>query len=98
VGKSSLINALADTTIVRISDKPGLTRQINFYAAGNMFNMIDMPGYGFAYIKEEERIQWRELVRHYLLVCLFFLICPLKTFSCRWRPTFQLERHLGKSL
>ncbi|RGB43554.1 P-loop containing nucleoside triphosphate hydrolase protein [Rhizophagus diaphanus] len=63
VGKSSLINALADTTVVRISDKPGLTRQINFYAAGKIFNMVDMPGYGFAYVKEEEKTQWRELVR-----------------------------------
>jgi len=63
VGKSSLINALADTTIVRASDKPGLTRQINFYAAGRIFNMVDMPGYGFAYVKEEEKIQLRKLVR-----------------------------------
>ncbi|GBC08171.1 hypothetical protein RclHR1_07940010 [Rhizophagus clarus] len=63
VGKSSLINALADTTVVRTSDKPGLTQQINFYAAGNIFNMIDMPGYGFAYVKDEEKTRWRELVR-----------------------------------
>ncbi|CAG8531397.1 534_t:CDS:2 [Acaulospora colombiana] len=62
VGKSSLINALADTTVVRISDKPGLTQQINFFAAGNIFNLVDMPGYGFAYAKEEERLQWKELV------------------------------------
>ncbi|CAG8618714.1 20873_t:CDS:2 [Dentiscutata erythropus] len=61
VGKSSLINALADTTVVRTSDKPGLTQQINFYAAGNMFNMVDMPGYGFAYVKDEERLKWKEL-------------------------------------
>ncbi|CAG8471582.1 5715_t:CDS:2 [Cetraspora pellucida] len=66
VGKSSLINALADTTVVRTSDKPGLTQQINFYAAGNMFNMVDMPGYGFAYIKDEERIKWKELIETYV--------------------------------
>ncbi|RIA92064.1 P-loop containing nucleoside triphosphate hydrolase protein [Glomus cerebriforme] len=66
VGKSSLINALADTTVVRTSDKPGLTRQINFYAAGRIFNMIDMPGYGFAYVKEEEITQWKELIETYI--------------------------------
>ncbi|CAB4394612.1 unnamed protein product [Rhizophagus irregularis] len=66
VGKSSLINALADTTVVRTSDKPGLTRQINFYAAGKIFNMVDMPGYGFAYVKEEEKTQWRELMETYI--------------------------------
>ncbi|CAG8468213.1 19224_t:CDS:2 [Racocetra persica] len=66
VGKSSLINALADTTVVRTSEKPGLTQQINFYAAGNMFNMVDMPGYGFAYAKDEERIKWKELLTRYI--------------------------------
>ncbi|KAF0428770.1 P-loop containing nucleoside triphosphate hydrolase protein [Gigaspora margarita] len=66
VGKSSLINALADTTVVRTSDKPGLTQQINFYAAGNMFNMVDMPGYGFAYVKDEERLKWKELIETYI--------------------------------
>ncbi|CAG8494283.1 P-loop containing nucleoside triphosphate hydrolase protein [Gigaspora rosea] len=66
VGKSSLINALADTTVVRTSDKPGLTQQINFYAAGNMFNMVDMPGYGFAYVKDEERLKWKELIEIYI--------------------------------
>ncbi|CAJ0847641.1 9201_t:CDS:2 [Entrophospora sp. SA101] len=40
VGKSSLINALADTTIVRTSDKPGLTQQINFFAAGRIETYI----------------------------------------------------------
>ncbi|CAG8583686.1 6765_t:CDS:2 [Diversispora eburnea] len=48
--------------VVRTSDKPGLTQQINFYAAGTIFNLIDMPGYGFAYVNEEERLQWKNLV------------------------------------
>jgi GTP-binding protein EngB required for normal cell division len=25
--------------------------------------MIDMPGYGFAFAEEEDRLQWKELVR-----------------------------------
>ncbi|CAG8479202.1 11951_t:CDS:2 [Acaulospora morrowiae] len=66
VGKSSLINTLADTTVVKTSDKPGLTQQINFFAAGNIFNLIDMPGYGFAYAKEEERLRWKELIETYI--------------------------------
>lgn len=62
VGKSSLINAVADSTIVRTSDKPGLTQQLNFYHVGKLFHMVDMPGYGFAFAEEEQRQQWRELV------------------------------------
>lgn len=63
VGKSSLINSVAESSVVRTSDKPGLTQQINFYNVGKLFHMIDMPGYGFAFVDDAEREQWRELVR-----------------------------------
>ncbi|EIE84874.1 hypothetical protein RO3G_09584 [Rhizopus delemar RA 99-880] len=62
VGKSSLLNSLAETTIVRTSDKPGLTQQLNFFNVGKLFHMVDMPGYGFAFADEAERAKWRELV------------------------------------
>ncbi|KAJ1961498.1 hypothetical protein IWQ62_003846 [Dispira parvispora] len=61
VGKSTLINALARTSIVRTSDKPGLTQQINFYEAEHTLNLIDMPGYGFAFAKDTLRRQWHQL-------------------------------------
>lgn len=64
MGKSSLINALAESSTVRTSDKPGLTQQLNFYSVGRLFNIIDMPGYGFAFADEDKRRQWRELVWH----------------------------------
>jgi hypothetical protein len=59
VGKSSLINSVAESSVVRTSDKPGLTQQINFYNVGKLFHMIDMPGYGFAFVDDAEREQWR---------------------------------------
>ncbi|KAG2181228.1 hypothetical protein INT43_008811 [Umbelopsis isabellina] len=66
VGKSSLINALAQSSTVRTSDKPGLTQQLNFYSVGRLFNIVDMPGYGFAFVDEEQRRQWRELMETYM--------------------------------
>ncbi|KAL1931587.1 hypothetical protein VTP01DRAFT_9730 [Rhizomucor pusillus] len=66
VGKSSLLNSLASTTIVRVSDKPGLTQQLNFFAVGRLFTMVDMPGYGFAFVEEEQRQQWRQLMETYI--------------------------------
>jgi GTP-binding protein EngB required for normal cell division len=39
-----------------------LTQQLNFYSVGRLFNIIDMPGYGFAFVDEDKRRQWRELV------------------------------------
>ncbi|KAI9271627.1 P-loop containing nucleoside triphosphate hydrolase protein [Phascolomyces articulosus] len=66
VGKSSLLNTLAGTTIVRVSDKPGLTQQMNFFTVGKLFYMVDMPGYGFALVDDEERQQWRQLMEDYI--------------------------------
>ncbi|KAI9323810.1 P-loop containing nucleoside triphosphate hydrolase protein [Dichotomocladium elegans] len=66
VGKSSLINELASTTVVRVSDKPGLTQQLNFYSARREFCMVDMPGYGFALVDESERRAWRQLMEDYI--------------------------------
>jgi len=63
VGKSSLLNALCQTTQVRVSSTPGLTRTLNFFRIGGWLQLVDMPGYGFAFVSEEERLQWRELVR-----------------------------------
>ncbi|CEP19800.1 hypothetical protein [Parasitella parasitica] len=66
VGKSSLINSVAESNVVRTSDKPGLTQQINFYNVGKLFHMIDMPGYGFAFVDDAEREQWRQLMETYI--------------------------------
>ncbi|KAJ1921578.1 hypothetical protein H4219_000616 [Mycoemilia scoparia] len=58
VGKSTLLNILCESTMARVSDKPGLTQQLNFYAAGRDFHLIDMPGYGFAFAKDEKKETW----------------------------------------
>ncbi|KAJ2649185.1 hypothetical protein IWW42_003846 [Coemansia sp. RSA 1085] len=62
VGKSSLINRLCGSAAARTSDKPGLTQQVNFYVAGRDFHLVDMPGYGFAYAKEEATLKWPSLI------------------------------------
>ncbi|CAM8950118.1 unnamed protein product [Rhodiola kirilowii] len=67
VGKSSLLNALTrQWGVVRTSDKPGHTRTINFFKLGTKLNMVDLPGYGFAYAKEEVKDAWEELVKEYV--------------------------------
>ncbi|KAI8870025.1 P-loop containing nucleoside triphosphate hydrolase protein, partial [Ramicandelaber brevisporus] len=81
VGKSTLINALGETPhLAKVSSKPGYTQQINFYAApDNDFNVVDMPGYGFAYANTEQSDSWLPLIEEYLstrktLKLLFLLI------------------------
>ncbi|URE20049.1 50S ribosome-binding GTPase [Musa troglodytarum] len=62
VGKSSLLNALTrQWGVVRTSDKPGLTQTINFFRLASKLCLVDLPGYGFAYAKEEVKDAWEEL-------------------------------------
>jgi len=54
--------------------------------------MIDMPGYGFAFVNEEERKSWRDLV------CLFYFV--IITFVRRlaganmWLIVLQMETYI----
>jgi ribosome biogenesis GTP-binding protein YsxC/EngB len=67
VGKSSLLNALTrQWGVVRTSDKPGLTQTINFFNLGTKMCLVDLPGYGFAYAKDEVKEAWEELVKDYV--------------------------------
>ena len=72
VGKSTLLNALMRRkSLVRTSSTPGCTRQINFFQArardGAVFQMVDLPGYGYAKRSKSERSSWGELIDHYLV-------------------------------
>jgi GTP-binding protein len=67
VGKSSLINLLCNRrTLARVSHSPGRTQQINFFQIGEVFTLVDLPGYGFAKIPQSLRKSWEELILHYL--------------------------------
>ncbi|KAF9939725.1 hypothetical protein BGZ65_009670 [Modicella reniformis] len=67
VGKSTMLNTLTGSpNTARVSSKPGLTRQLNFYRCGDKFVLVDMPGYGFAFAKEEDKESWKELIEEYL--------------------------------
>jgi ribosome biogenesis GTPase A len=68
VGKSKLINSLCSSAVVRTSDRPGVTKQLNFYEAHDQFHLVDMPGYGFAYAKEEVKASWSKLVITYMSI------------------------------
>ena len=80
VGKSSLINALMNRkAYARISAKPGKTQTINFYNINEAVYLVDLPGYGYAKVSEQEKIQWGQLIERYLhgskpLKAVFLLI------------------------
>ena len=80
VGKSSLINALMNRkSYARISATPGKTQTINFYNINDEMYLVDLPGYGYAKVSEQEKIRWGKLIELYLhgskqLKAVFLLI------------------------
>ena len=69
VGKSSLLNALANRkTLARTSNTPGRTQELNFFDVGQplRLRLVDMPGYGFADAPKDLVKRWRHLVNDYL--------------------------------
>ncbi|MEL6172222.1 MAG: ribosome biogenesis GTP-binding protein YihA/YsxC [Pseudomonadota bacterium] len=67
VGKSSLINALTGRkALARASNTPGRTQEINFFAIGDSYYMVDLPGYGFANAPLAKVEKWQALLKQYL--------------------------------
>jgi GTP-binding protein len=69
VGKSSLLNALTNRkTLARISNTPGRTQALNFFALGAPPKvwLVDMPGYGHAAASKEKIAAWTGLMQDYL--------------------------------
>lgn len=63
-----------------VSSKPGETKKITFYQLSSSLldddlrkvgslglMLVDLPGYGFAYAKEEVSQEWQDLMQRYLL-------------------------------
>lgn len=65
VGKSSLINKLCNRkNLARVSATPGKTATINFYQVDSVY-FVDLPGYGYARVSDQERRRWDDLINSY---------------------------------
>jgi GTP-binding protein len=76
VGKSSLINALANRRqLARVSNTPGRTQLINLFrleegttgGAESFGTVVDLPGYGYAKTAKTVKRDWPEMIEGYLL-------------------------------
>ena len=68
VGKSSLINALANRRqLAKVSNTPGRTQLINLFVLPNGATVVDLPGYGYAAVPGREQATWQAMIEGYLL-------------------------------
>ncbi len=66
VGKSSVINCLADRNhLARVGATPGKTAQVNYFLTEKRVYLVDLPGYGFAKVSKAERERWGKLIESF---------------------------------
>lgn len=68
VGKSSFINFMTNQNkLAKTSSEPGRTRLINFFEINlGEYYFVDLPGYGYAKVGEQEKRKWGSLIEGYL--------------------------------
>ena len=66
VGKSSLINAIADNKkLARVSQSPGKTREVVYFEADGKLLFADLPGFGYAKASKAEKERFSKLCDDY---------------------------------
>ena len=67
VGKSSFINYICNNgKLARTSGDPGRTRLLNYFEVnGGEFFFVDLPGYGYAKVSQQEKDRWGKLMENY---------------------------------
>lgn len=69
VGKSSLINALTNhPKLAKTSGTPGKTKLLNFFVINDgTWCLVDLPGYGYAKVSQEQREKWDKTMQKYMM-------------------------------
>ncbi len=106
-GKSSALNCLTGIRqLARISKTPGRTQLINLFTVGDETRrLVDLPGYGYAKVPMQVKLDWQKNLAHYLevrkslqgLVLLMDIRHPLKELDqmmVNWAFDRQLPVHI----
>jgi GTP-binding protein len=106
VGKSSLINLLVERkNLAKTSSTPGKTQTINHFVINGQWNLVDLPGYGYAAVSRSARFKWGKMIEQYLL-CRENLFCTFVLLDARLPPqkidfefiTWMGEQHLPMAI
>ena len=92
VGKSSVINRLLNRrNFARVGSAPGKTTHINYFRIDEKLYLVDLPGYGYAKVSQQEKARWAGLIQSWFddpgLMTLGILIV-----DARHKPTVDDQR------
>ncbi|MGL6029260.1 MAG: ribosome biogenesis GTP-binding protein YihA/YsxC [Legionella sp.] len=105
-GKSSALNCLTNTkNLARTSKTPGRTQLINLFNLDEERRLVDLPGYGYAKVALQLKLEWQHNLAHYLevrqslkgLVLLMDVRHPLKDLDqmmIDWALNRELPVHI----
>lgn len=63
-GKSSVINRLLNRkNFARVGSAPGKTTHINYFRIDDKLYLVDLPGYGYAKVPQQEKERWARLIQ-----------------------------------
>ena len=105
-GKSSALNCLtAIKNLARTSKTPGRTQLINLFSLDEQRRLVDLPGYGYAKVALQVKLEWQKNLAHYLevreslkgLVLLMDIRHPLKDLDqmmIDWALNRELPVHI----
>ena len=66
VGKSSVINRILNRkNFARVGEKPGKTVHVNYFTVDKKCYFVDLPGYGYAKVSQNEKDRWAKLMDGY---------------------------------
>lgn len=101
-GKSTALNTLTNQkNLARTSKTPGRTQLINLFEIEPGCKLVDLPGYGYAAVPEQMKLQWQKSLGEYLqkrnclqgVVILMDIRHPLKDLDqqmIEWAVSSQL--------
>jgi GTP-binding protein len=105
-GKSSVLNGLThNKKLARVSKTPGRTQLINVFELDEHKRLIDLPGYGYAKVPEQIKLQWQKTLGSFLqereclkgLVLVMDIRHPLTDFDknlLEWANDSELKVHI----
>lgn len=105
-GKSSALNCLTGIkNLARTSKTPGRTQLINLFGIDETRRLVDLPGYGYAKVALQVKMDWQKNLAHYLevrqslkgLILLMDIRHPLKDLDVMmidWALNRELPVHI----